>query len=41
MMLKNWKELMKYYLTIENTLSEDNNKKKQLNEVWKHIYEAL
>ena len=39
--LKNWKELMKYYLTIENTLSEDNNKTKQFNEVWKHIYEAL
>ncbi len=39
--LKNWKELMKSYLKIEKTSSEDKNRVKQFNDVWRHIYEAL
>lgn len=38
--LNSWKGLMRYYLTIEKTLANDNNKVKQFNDVWKHIYEA-
>lgn len=36
-----WKGLMRYYLTIEKTLAEDNNKVKQFDDVWKHIHEVL
>lgn len=36
--LQTWKDLMNYYLTIEKTMSEDNNKTKQFNETWNNIY---
>lgn len=39
--LENWKNLMKYYLKIERTMSEDSNKEKQFDNVWTTLYEAL
>lgn len=36
-----WKSLMKYYLNIEKTISADNNKQKQFDDVWTQIFEAL
>ena len=36
-----WRGLMKYYLNIERTMSEDSNKNKQFDSVWKNIFEAL
>lgn len=39
--LNTWKGLMRYYLTIEKTLANDNNKVEQFNDVQKQIYEAL
>ena len=36
-----WKIIMKYYLSIEKTLSEDKNKQMQFDSVWRHIFEAL
>ena len=36
-----WKALMKYYLSIEKAMSEDQNKKKQFDSQWSSIYNAL
>ena len=35
-----WKSLMKYYLSIEKAMSEDQNKKKQFDSQWSSIYNA-
>lgn len=39
--IENWKALMKYYLCIERSMSEDKNKKKQFESQWSQIYNAL
>ena len=39
--LQDWKSLMKYYLSIERTMSEDSNKIELFNKLWGTFYEAL
>ena len=39
--LQLWKGLMKYYLSIERSMFEDRNRRRQFNKVWQDLYEAL